>query len=178
MALIGCKYACFLADGENTGIELDPLNKADITYNTVNGTIEGDDRTVENVNFINGASVAAINTDLLPEHAAIMFGDTKDSTGNTYTVTGTDNAPYGKYGFIVAGIRNGTNYWETYLFYKAKATRGAVNAQSRGANINLSGVSYTMECLVNDDDKCLEHGRYTTEAAAVAAVHDWCGISA
>lgn len=76
--------------------------------------------------------------DVSPENAALLYGATYDSEGNTLTYRDNDSAPYGCFHFISNIQNDNVKYYEAHFYPKVKAKRGDLSAKTKEGSITFS----------------------------------------
>lgn len=175
MAEFGCKMPCFLADGQNAGINFGRLVSANLTLTMATGELYADDALDEGVTEFISGSIAMETNDITDEHAAIIYGCTVESGEVTYNTE--DAAPAGVLGYYKCLMRNKKKYFKAIVYPCVKAAIGNDNAQTKGSSITFATVSTTFTVMSDGNGVWRKTKTFESEADAIAYIKNACRIA-
>lgn len=198
MAKFGLEHlvvAPITAEGTNsitygTGSVAEHARRANITYNWIEGRINGDNVMAEYIKILQDADIEMATTELTPA-VAVMLGLEKVKTAATtgdnptpavYTMKSQTGADVG-IGFVACDLINGTKVYTGVWVHKITFTRTNDEWTTREDNIDLGEATVSGKCWpvmldASGEAQIRDFSEFTTEAAAIAWVNGKAGISA
>lgn len=151
-------------------VTLGKLVNANVTVNLASGELYADDSLAEQVSEFASGTLAMETDDITDEVAAVIYGATKESDGNTLTYGKADTQPTGGLTYYKVLMRNGQKIFKGYFYPKCKAALGNDNAQTRGSNITFGTTSTTFTIFASNAGAW----RITEEMKTEAEAKAWC----
>lgn len=144
MAKIGCKHLIFRPNEEGaTAVKVGALISADLTINTADASLYGDDVRQEYTSEFISASLAVNTTDVTPAIEAELLGSNLSSSTNELVDNAGDNAPEGKLGYYRTLMVNGVKKYEGVYFDRVKASIPSESDATKGESISFGSYDIT-----------------------------------
>lgn len=156
-----------------TAVRLAPLIKLELTPNTVEGSLYGDDDVVYSNFGMTGYKITIDTADLMPEHVNLLLGHKKD-TANGITVNSNDEGQAVGLAFESKRADGNTEY---VVLYKVKFSPSSESYETKGENITYQTPQLTGTALPRKKDgdikytviaKTAPESWYTTPQSAPA----------
>lgn len=165
MAKIGCKRLLFCGNAEGSvAVKLGALVSADLSINTAEASLYGDDVRQEYVNEFINATLTCDITDLTPENESKLLGSTISSS--ELIDKASDSAPEGKVGYYRAIMVGGVKKYEGVYFERAKASITSESDSTKGESISFGTTSISFSISADATTENWRHReRFDTESA-------------
>lgn len=165
MAKIGCKRLLYCDNASGaTAIKLGALVSADLSINTAEASLYGDDIRQEYVNEFINATLTCTSTDITPEIESKILGSTLSSS--ELVDNASDSAPEGKVGYYRSVMVNGVKYFEGVWFDRAKASITSDSDNTKGESVSFGTYTITFAISADPTSGNWRHReRFDTEAA-------------
>ena len=172
-----------------TGSVAEHARRANITYNWVEGKINGDNQMAEYIKILQDADVEMATTELTPEVAALLGLEkvkTPATTGDNatpavYTMKSEAKDSVG-IGFVACDLINGVKVYTAVWVHKVTFSRTNDEWTTREDNLDLgestiSGKAWPVNLDASGEAQVRDFSEFATEAAAIAWVNAKAGIS-
>ena len=192
MASIGLKHPVFspitrMNDNAmptyGTGFVIGKAVKADLTINTIEGSLYADDALAEYASQFQNGSISAEVDEISDNNKVTMFGYKKvtGSGGTSGIKKGAKNETvHGGFGYYKTKVVNGTNFYRATWFFDTVFHETGESNETKGENITFSTTAFEGTILpvfgLGDDD-WVEETMFSTEAEAISWLHTRAGIS-
>lgn len=184
MAKIGANYPCFAPiQGDeplNTlpsygaGRVIGKLVTANLTANLSVGDMYADDGLAEQINEFLSGTIVMETDDMSDDTAAAIYGATV--VDNEVKYNKGDVCPLGCLGYYKSMVRNGVRYYQGYFYPKVRASLGADNAQTKGAEVTFQTTSTTFTVFAPNVGDWRITCTFSNEADAKAWVAEKVGV--
>lgn len=164
----------------NSGKAVGKLVNVKVTPNREAVTEYGDDSVAEEVSYFKDADVE-LGTTFIPRGCeTVMFGAAAttetEGTGNDAVTIPVlvdkedDDGQYTGFGFVWAGMENGTKVFHLHWLYKVKWEMPGNEFETKGQSIAFKKPTIKGKAIARGDGEWRVRKEYTTAAAAIAAL--------
>ena len=143
----GMKYALLVTDGEGaettyqTAKEFIGAISANITPNSAEASLYGDDKLMEYSSSFQNATVSLTAADDNDEVFADLLGRKKETSTGRYRSNINDVAPYVGFGYIVSKMINGQTKYRAQFFPKMRFKVFVPEASTKGENLEFKTIT-------------------------------------
>ena len=160
-----------------TGVVIQEARNVNISKTYADNPLYGDDRKVDDDNGLTALGMSFEPTGLSDSDRVLLFGEKQISVGGvTALAEGTNETPYGGFGYIRRMRDNGVKKFEGWIVLKIKFQEENQNTASKEGNINwntptLNGRAADLMIDASDETKFRVHFTFDTIAAAKAWIN-------
>lgn len=190
MAIIGLRHPVAAPiTAENTGAEptygtgfvIGHGIQADVTYNTRDNPLYGDDVTIENDKGITDADVNLEVDDLEDAVRQGLLGE-EGNTSQEYMLK-DKNPPYVGFGYLRVKMKNNVKKYEAFWLYKAQFSIASDSATTKRQNIEwgtptLNGKGFAIDVDGTGEPAVRKRKVFETEATGIAWLDALANITA
>lgn len=143
----GMKYALLVTEGEGaetayqTAKEFIGAISANITPNSAEASLYGDDKLMEYSSSFQNATVSLTAADDNDEVFADLLGRKKETSTGRYRSNINDVAPYVGFGYIVSKMINGQTKYRAQFFPKMRFKVFVPEASTKGENLEFKTIT-------------------------------------
>lgn len=143
----GMKYAILVTEGEGaettyqTAKEFIGAISANITPNSAEASLYGDDKLMEYSSSFQNATVSLTAADDNDEVFADLLGRKKETSTGRYRSNINDVAPYVGFGYIVSKMINGQTKYRAQFFPKMRFKVFVPEASTKGENLEFKTIT-------------------------------------
>ena len=160
-----------------TGVVIQEARNVNISKTYADNPLYGDDRKVDDDNGLTALGMSFEPTGLSDSDRVLLFGEKQISVGGvTALAEGTNETPYGGFGYIRRMRDNGVKKFEAWIVLKIKFQEENQNTATKEGNINwntptLNGRAADLMIDASDETKFRVHFTFETIAAAKAWIN-------
>lgn len=160
-----------------TGVVIQEARNVNISKTYADNPLYGDDRKVDDDNGLTALSMSFEPTGLSDSDRVLLFGEKQISVGGvTALAEGTNETPYGGFGYIRRMRDNGVKKFEGWIVLKIKFQEENQNTTTKEGNIQwntptLNGRAADLMIDASDETKFRVHYTFDTIAAAKAWIN-------
>ena len=160
-----------------TGVVIQEARNVNISKTYADNPLYGDDRKVDDDNGLTALGMSFEPTGLSDSDRVLLFGEKQISVGGvTALAEGTNETPYGGFGYIRRMRDNGVKKFEAWIVLKIKFQEENQNTATKEGNINwntptLNGRAADLMIDASDETKFRVHYTFDTIAAAKAWIN-------